>query len=247
MKLFHKILILTAICCFAILPDKESSAQDIMTTEIFPQEVSVSKDMDSIFLPNEVKASSLKGDSFNENVTFAKYQKNILQEDTHTLELQNLEKDCDVSFKSSDSDILSVEQLSNVSCSYTGTGYGTAKITVTISRTTAFFFKEKKTMNASIHVTPKAVSVMFRQNIRKIGLDSKNKKLPLIIRPSISKEVPTFKSLNKKIVTINKQGKITAKKTGTTYITATLLNGKSAKCKIIVTENFEDEDDDIEN
>ena len=157
-----------------------------------------------------------------------------------------MEDGCDVSFKSSDTSVLTVEQLSNTSCSYTGVSYGTARITVTITKTTAFFFKEKKTIHAKVNVTPKAVSVMFRQNVRKIALGTKNKKLPLIIRPSISKEVPVFKSLNKKIVTINKKGKVTAKKLGTTYITATLLNGKSAKCKIIVLEEVTDIYDDEE-
>ena len=82
---------------------------------------------------------------------------------------------------------------------------------------------------------------MFRHSVRKVALDGKAK-LALTIRPSISKEVPVFKSHNKKIVTINKKGKLTAKKLGTTYITATLLNGKSATCKIIVVEELQDED-----
>lgn len=251
MKNIHKLLFLgAAISCLSILPGRESCAQD---TPSFPVEFAAeTEDIfnsydDSVFVLDSTPFSSMKKGSFNENVSFAKYEKNILQEDTHTLELQNLEDGCDVSFKSSDTDILTVEQLSDTSCSYTGVSYGSAKITVTITKSTAFFFKEKKTIRATVNVTPKAVSVMFCQNVRKIALNAKNKKLPLTIRPSISKEVPVFKSLNKKIVTINKKGRITAKKLGTTYITATLQNGKSAKCKIIVLEEvtdiYDDEDD----
>lgn len=231
MKSIHKIFFLAATLSFlVILPCKTSSANDI-------------KIQDTAFLLNPVSSSALKGNGFNQYVTFAKYEKNILQDDTYTLEVQNVENGCDVSFKSSDTDILTVKQLSDTSCSYTGTGYGTAKITVTITRTTAFFFKEKKTIRATVKVTPKAVSVMFRQGTRKIGLGKKSK-LPLTIRPSISEEVPTFRSLNKKIVSISKNGKITGKKLGSTFVTATLLNGKSAKCKIIVVEQMPDDEPD---
>lgn len=254
MRHIHKILLMTAaLSCLALVPGKESSAQDIMAQEISERTTDISSsdnhelsELDSIFIPGTTSNSSLKGDSFNENVSFVKYEKDILQGDTHILEIENLEKDCEVTFKSSDTSVLTVEQLSNTTCSYTGIGYGNAKITVTITKTTAFFFKDKKTIRASISVTPKAVSIMFRQSVRKISLNTKNKKLPLIIRPSISKEIPVFKSLNRKIVTVSKRGRVTAKKLGTTYITATLLNGKSAKCKILVLEEVQEEDDDTE-
>jgi hypothetical protein len=227
MKHFHKILFLaTALSCLAIIPGKESSAQESTLS-------------DAAFALNPISSPSLKGDGFNEDVSFAKYEKNILQDDTYTLKIQNLEDGCDVSFKSSDSSVLTVKQLSNTSCSYTGAGYGTAKITATITKTTAFIFKERKTIRATIKVTPKAASVMFRQSTKKIALDKKLKLL-LTIRPSISEEVPTFKSLNQKIATISKTGKVTGKKIGKTYVTATLLNGKTAKCKIIVQETVPD-------
>jgi len=249
MKNIHKILFLTtALSCLTILPGTKSSAQDFLLQEFNEQNSGTvdSEMLDSEFMPGSVTVSSLKGDEFNNKVSL-KYDKEILQGDSHILEIQNLEKNCDVSIKSSDTDVLTIEQLSNTSCSYTGVGYGSAKITVTITKTTAFFFKDKKTIYANIHVTPKAVSVMFRRGTKKIALNSKHKKLPLTIRPSISKEVPTFKSLNKKIVTINKRGKVTAKKLGTTYITATLLNGKSAKCKIIVLDEVQDDDEEEED
>ncbi len=248
MKNIHKILFLTAaLSCLTILPGTKSSAQDFLLQEFNEQNSDLADTTipDSEFMLSPF-ASSLKGSEFNENVSL-KYNKEILQGDSHILEIQDLEKNCDVSFKSSDTDVLTVEQLSNTSCSYTGVGYGNAKITVTITKTTAFFFKDRKTINANIHVTPKAVSIVFRRGTKKIALGTKNKKLPFTIRPSISKEVPAFKSLNKKIVSINKKGKITAKKLGTTYITATLLNGKSAKCKVIVLDEVQDDDEEEED
>lgn len=44
----------------------------------------------------------------------------------------------------------------------------------------------------------------------------------------------TWKSSNKKVATVDKNGKVTAKKKGTCTITAVTSNGKKAKCKITV-------------
>lgn len=249
MKNIHKILFLTAaLSCLTILPGTKSSARDFLLQDFQEQNSGTSGTTipDSEFMLNPVTSPSLKGEEFNDKVSL-QYDKEILQGNSHILEIQDLEKNCDVSIKSSDTDVLTVEQLSNTSCSYTGVGYGSAKITVTITKTTAFFFKDRKTIHANIHVTPKAVSIMFRRGTKKIALGNKNKKLPFTIRPSISKEVPAFKSLNKKIVSVNKRGKITARRLGTTYITATLLNGKSARCKIIVLDEVQDDDEDEED
>ena len=46
--------------------------------------------------------------------------------------------------------------------------------------------------------------------------------------------VKSWKSSNKKVASVNKKGKITAKKSGKAVITVTLKSGKSAKVKVIV-------------
>lgn len=235
MRNIPKFLLLTAtLSCLTILPGKESSAQDAFLPNTTSMESTTSLD------------SSLRRASFNEDASFAKYEKNILQDDTYTLKVANIEEGCDVSFKSSDTDILTVKQLSNTSCSYTGVGYGKAKIKVTITKTTAFIFKEKKSLSATISVTPRAVSVMFRQSAKKVSLGKKIA-LPLTIRPSISEEVPVFETLNSKIATISKSGKVTGKKVGKTYVTATISNGQKAMCKITVAEASNDDKDDNSN
>lgn len=231
MRNIPKFLLLTAaLSCLTILPGKESSAQDAFLPNTMTKESTTSLD------------NSLRGASFNEEASFAKYEKNILQDDTYTLKISDIEEGCDVSFKSSDTDVLTVKQLSNTSCSYTGVGYGKAKIKVTITKTTAFIFKEKKSMSATISVTPRAVSIMFRQSAKKVTI-GKRLNLPLTIRPSISEEVPVFESLNSKIATISKTGKVTGKKLGKTYVTATISNGQKATCKITVVEASDDDKD----
>ena len=47
-------------------------------------------------------------------------------------------------------------------------------------------------------------------------------------------KVKKWKSNDKNIATINKNGKVTAKKKGTTTIVATTKNGKTYKCKVTV-------------
>lgn len=230
MKNISKFLLLAAILStLTILQGKESSAKDALLPEFTPLETASADN----FVRKEKS-------TFNENASLSKYEKNILQEDTYTLKVLDAEEDCDISFKSSDTDVLTVKQLSENSCSYTGVGYGTAKINVRITKTTFLIFKEQKTLTAKISVTPRAVSVVFRQNSREIKVGAKTN-LSYTIRPSISEEVPVFESNNPKIAFVSKQGKVTGKKAGKTYVTATISNGQKARCKITVVEHTEEE------
>lgn len=243
MRSIPKFLLLTAaLSCLTLLPGKESSAKETLLTPTSVSNTTTSGDTadnTSVFTPN------LRQSSFNEDACFSKYDKDILQKDTRTLKVLDVEDGCDISFKSSDTDVLTVKQTSDNTCSYTGVGYGSAKITVKITKTTAFIFKETRTIRAKVNVTPRAVSVMFRQNTRKVAVNKKLK-LPLTIRPSISEEVPEFDTLNKKIATISSKGIVTGKTVGKVYVTATISNGQTAKCKINVVETTtkDDEADD---
>lgn len=51
-----------------------------------------------------------------------------------------------------------------------------------------------------------------------------------------TKKKVKWSSSNKKIATVTSKGKVTAKKAGTTYITAR-VNGKTLKCKVVVKQN----------
>lgn len=62
-----------------------------------------------------------------------------------------------------------------------------------------------------------------------------SKKLPIIVKPSGSYQKLTFHSKNKRIASVNKKGKIKAKKKGTTKITIRLPNGRKKTVKVIVT------------
>ena len=101
----------------------------------------------------------------------------------------------------------------------------------------------------------KGLSVMVNFTIDKIGKEATkieakstkiNKKkatvkvgeeinLKVTLKPkNVTDNTITWKSSNKKVATVDKNGKVTAKKKGTCTITATTSNGKKAKCKITV-------------
>lgn len=173
------------------------------------------------------------------NVQFPDVQKNIFQGEEHTINLLNVPDNCSVTFKSTDPSVLEVVQISDVECRYTGIGYGPAKIVAKISQNGSFFpfdspGKPKK-LYVKFFVSPRAVSVRFRKCTKRMA-PGESKKMYLTIRPSISKEVPVFQIQNHRIATISSQGVVTAYRSGKTYVTATLANGRSARCKIVVKQ-----------
>lgn len=172
----------------------------------------------------------------DEKLRFEKYDKNIFQDDSYTMYLENIEDNMKVTFSSTNTSILTVKKLSNSSCRVTGEGYGTARVKAKITIDNGFFlFNETETLTAKLNVSPHAASVKFRSSQKKVTLHD-SVKLAMTIRPSISREIPSFQTKNKRIATISKKGVVTGKKTGSTYVTATLDNGKSASCKILVQE-----------
>lgn len=162
------------------------------------------------------------------------YRKSIFIGDSASLYLSNDLDDYDVSFKSSNDNILDVTQINDTICDYTGVAAGKAKIIIKIKPKFSLFFWNKPTViKANVTVSPKAASIKFSRSKYQLNVGQK-KVVKTTIRPSITKEKPVFASLNSKIVTFIKGNTLLAKSTGKTFITATIENGMKAKCKIIV-------------
>ena len=182
---------------------------------------------------------NISADSNVHNVQFPSFEKNIFQGEAHTINLLNVPGNCSVTFESSDPSVLDVVQISDTECRYTGIGYGSAKIVAKISENGSFLFfdspSKPKILHAKFFVSPRAVSIRFRKCKKKL-LPGESTKLHLTIRPSISRELPIFQTQNSRIATINSKGIVTAYKNGKTYVTATLANGRSARCKIVVKQ-----------
>lgn len=175
-----------------------------------------------------------KGNGNNKNDPYYSVtQKWILIGDTRTLYLYNIANNMEVTCKSSDSSILKVN-YDGSKCRFTGVSAGNAVVTITIKEAGSILFKPTKyKLTCKINVSPRAASVKFRQSSCKVNA-GKKKKLEVILRPSITKEKPVYESSNTKIAMVSPSGLVKAKTSGTCYITATISNGKSTRCKIIV-------------
>ena len=96
---------------------------------------------------------------------------------------------------------------------------------------------------ATVKVTVKqpVTSVKLNRNSAILKVKGKAKQKTVTLKATAypknaNNKAVSWKSSNTKIATVNSKGKVTAKKKGTCYITATAKDGskKSAKCKIVV-------------
>lgn len=221
--------------------DKEFTSKDLSSEETEPDKksddalnnsVNVNTDNEEFdFTPNSIKNKAAKRSDF-----ISKASDTILVDETGYLTLSNVPSDYTVSFKSSDKSKLSIKEISNVTCEYTGKTAGTAHITVKIKEPGLFFLAETITFKYKVNISPRAVSVKFNKRSYTVS-EGDSIKPKLTIRPSISKEEPEFDVSNPKVISVNSKGKVHGKNTGTSYLTATISNGKSAKCKVIVKKD----------
>ena len=102
---------------------------------------------------------------------------------------------------------------------------------------------DQKTVDALYNKLNQAVKGLVKKSITSVKLNVKKKtlgekekfKLTVKLKPSgVSAGTLKWSSSNKKIVTVDKKGRITAKKPGTAKITVKTANKKSASCTITV-------------
>ena len=86
-------------------------------------------------------------------------------------------------------------------------------------------------MVASKDKTPKSVSLSRTKATRGVG---DVYQLKATVSPSYAKTSYTWTSSNNKVVSVDKNGKITPKKPGTAVITVKTKNGKTARCNVTV-------------
>ena len=104
---------------------------------------------------------------------------------------------------------------------------GTAKITI---RTEANAKKTIKVTVQSKAVKTTAITNVKKKLTMKVG---KTKELKPVLTPLYSSEKITFRSSNKRVVSVNSKGILTAKKKGTATITVK-SGSKTVKCKVKV-------------
>lgn len=157
----------------------------------------------------------------------------LTKNDTYTLRVYNLKKKYSVRFASDNEAVVSVSVPSSRSKSAQVTAVNVGATTV---RAQVYNKKAKlvRTLKTTIKVTPYAISIKFQQKKVKLNLND-SMKLPIIIKPNTSQEVPLYQSSDPDVITVNSKGIITAIAPGNAVITATLLsNGQKASCKVTV-------------
>ena len=170
---------------------------------------------------------------------------NLTKSTTFTLRVYNLGDDETATFKSSDTDVVKIANVSDNkrSAVIIGKAVGKATIKVTIKNKKD---KEKvDTLKCKINVTPVPVSIKFSDN--SVTMTEGNQGyigsiVELIIKPYSATEQPVFESSNEDVAVINTRGLITALDPGTATITATLVStGKKASFRVIVKKDPNDD------
>lgn len=137
-----------------------------------------------------------------------------VKQSTSGLKVTGLAKGDSVrSWRSSNRKIFTVSGRANGTCKITGKKKGTAKLEITLASGL------KKTVKVKVQTT--AVKTTKISGLKKSVALKKGKKTTLkpVIAPFTSREKVTYRSSNKKVVTVSSKGVVTAKKKGTAKIT----------------------------
>lgn len=179
--------------------------------------------------PTSIKAASAQKVKLNIKKV------SLTKTDVYTLRVYNTKKTQTVRFSTSDEEVVSVStprSAKSRTAILTATDVGRANVTASVLNKRG---KVVKTLRCTVNVAPYAISVKFTNHLVKVT-EGESLKLPLIIKPSTSRENPLFSSSNEDVVTVNSKGIITAVAPGEATITATLLSsGKKAVCDVVVT------------
>ncbi len=178
-------------------------------------------------------ASPKRADSETKTYTLNITQSDLLLGDSMLLIVEGV-TDEEVTFRSDNSEVVSLSPRDGNTCECTAETVGKTTIIVKIREKSMLFFKNTTmTMRCTINVTPKAVSVKFKKRQYKLTLGEK-KKVAVILRPGITTEIPVYTSSNPEIAIVNTKGRIITRSKGTTIISATIQNGMTVHCRVIV-------------
>lgn len=168
-------------------------------------------------------------------VTLSERNMSLVKGDSFTLYVENLDSNQSVSFKSSDTSVVTVSENSS-EAKITACGIGIATITVKVKEKNLFFSRVVDTLECDILVGPPALSIKCKRSKLQMNV-GQTKKLSYTLKPSNTTEVPVFKSDSPTIVSISSNGRMIAKKLGKATIQATIANGNTSSCVIVVSDD----------
>ncbi len=158
------------------------------------------------------------------DVKLSKTSRNILTRRSYDFDVVGASANAVVTWKSNDESIATVDANGVV----TGVTKGETKITCEVKdggKTT--------TLTATVRIRKPAVKIVIKNKISELKYGEKYD-LNRTLTPSTSNDVTTWKSSDKSVATVDKNGVVTAKKNGTVTITATTMSGKTDSVKIKV-------------
>ncbi|MCD7745365.1 MAG: Ig-like domain-containing protein [Lachnospiraceae bacterium] len=126
-----------------------------------------------------------------------------------------------LTFSSSDSSVASVDSTGTITANKAGTA------TITVSSSGGL------TAKCKVKVKVKAKSVKLETSSLKMGVGG-TRTLTATVKPLDTTQKISWSSSNSSVVSVNKNGKLVAKKTGTATITAKISGDVSATCKVTV-------------
>lgn len=181
---------------------------------------------------SSISIASAEKDNETSVIKLNMSRKSLVKGDSYTLRVYNTDKDQRIRVSVSDSDIVSVEKEARTEYTIKGDSVGSCIITVTVKEG---FNTTAATLKCKITVTPPAVAIKFTDQTYYVKVGDKLS-LDTELKPTTTAEKPDYESKNKEIATVSNNGVVTGKNAGVTYIYATIANGKSDRCKIVVTE-----------
>lgn len=157
----------------------------------------------------------------------------LVEGDSFQLAVKNVPKKCKVSFKSSDTNIITLKKTRSKKADIEAVSSGDAQILVRIYHKMGLFEHTVKTLTCNVEVGPKAISIKLKRTslIMRVG---KSKKLSYTLKPNNTCEKPVFMSSNPRKLTITSKGKMKARAAGKVKVTATIAAGKSVTCTVTI-------------
>ena len=167
----------------------------------------------------------VKGDQKDSKAKFAKTSYNLYSTQSGKVSLvSDYKQDGIVSIKSSNPSKVSVNTAGVIKA---GVVKGKAvKVTITA------VVKSGKTIKTVVTVAPTKITL----NATSVPLQLKKSTSVIKVAKATlpGDQIASWSASNKKVVTVSKSGKITAKKVGTAVVTITMKSGATAKCKVKV-------------
>ncbi|MDR1699868.1 MAG: Ig-like domain-containing protein [Lachnoclostridium sp.] len=152
-----------------------------------------------------------------------------------TLRVYNVKKRHRLSFNTKQDNIIRLPDTSprsrKIQIQALDIGTATVKVTVRHKR------KPISVLYCTINVTPPAFSVKFKTQYYEMNARDFFDLNP-IIKPVNSSSFPIYSSSDKNVVTVNAKGRVRAIDGGEATITATLPNGQTDTCRILVWDSL---------